>query len=158
MGECKSAEGFCLEIPYVNLPISCGISTTQCGKFQSIPFCVKIQDAIEFKNCFKFVLQHNTTSPASSSKNAFSMLMQEAGRQMWPDKQGRITEVYSTTASSIFSRRKRWVGPKKLLSGPVETHKPLRPRLGPPWGWARGAYSILPVFWVPSHEDKAPSV
>ena len=78
-GECESEEGFRLETTYVDLPVSCGISTTQCGKFQSIPLCIKIQDAVEFGKFFKFVLQHNTASPVSSSKNAFSMLMQAAG-------------------------------------------------------------------------------
>ena len=62
-GECESAEGFRLEIAYADLPVSCGISLSQSGKFQSLPLSVKIQDAIEFGKFFKFVLQcHDTTA------------------------------------------------------------------------------------------------
>ena len=61
--ECESAEDFRLEIAYADLPVSCGISLSLSGKFQSLPLSVKIQDAIEFGKFFKFVLRcHDTTA------------------------------------------------------------------------------------------------
>ena len=37
-GECESAEGFRLDFAYADLPVSCGIFTSQSGKFQSSRF------------------------------------------------------------------------------------------------------------------------
>ena len=70
---------------YADCPVNCSITPILLGTFQSIPLTVRVQDAVEFGKYFKFVLQCSTVRP-TTSKNAFDVLMKEAGRLMWPDK------------------------------------------------------------------------
>ena len=47
---------------------------------------VKIQNAVEFGKYFKFVLQMEQVTPQTPTKNAYVVLMSEAGRLIWPEK------------------------------------------------------------------------
>ena len=47
---------------------------------------VKIQNAVEFGKYFKFVLQMEQVTPQTPTKNAYVVLMFEAGRLIWPEK------------------------------------------------------------------------
>ena len=84
-GQIESADGFHLPKQYADSPVSCSIAPTQTGKFQSIPVSIKVQNAVEFWKYLKFVLQCVSVLP-TASKDAFVVLMKEAGRQMWLDK------------------------------------------------------------------------
>ena len=83
-GQVESAEGFRLPHEYVDSPVSCAIAHTSTGQFQSPPISlsVKIQNAVEFGKYFKFVLRMEckSRSAQATTKNAFSILMSEAGR------------------------------------------------------------------------------
>ena len=83
-GQLDSPDGFRFEEQYADYPVSCSIASTQVGKFQSISLCVSVQDAVEFGKYLKFVLQYRTVGP-TTSRNALDVLMNEAGRLMWPD-------------------------------------------------------------------------
>ena len=87
-GQVESAEGFHLPHEYVDSPVSCAIAHTSTGQFQSILLSVKIQNAVEFGKYFKFVLRMECESRSAQAitKNAFSILMSEAGRLVWPVK------------------------------------------------------------------------
>ena len=47
---------------------------------------MKIQNAVEFGKYFKFVLQMEQVTPQAPTKNAFVILVSEAGRLIWPEK------------------------------------------------------------------------
>ena len=87
-GQVESAEGFRLPHEYVDSPVSCAIAHTSTGQFQSISLSMKIQYAVEFGKYFKFVLRMEceSRSAQATTKNAFSILMSEAGRLIWPEK------------------------------------------------------------------------
>ena len=87
-GQVESAEGFRLPHEYVDSPVSCAIAHTSTGQFQSISLSVKIQNAVEFGKYFKFVLrmEFELRSTQATTRNAFSILMSEAGRLVWPEK------------------------------------------------------------------------
>ena len=84
-GLIESADGFRLPEQYADSPVSCSIAPAQTGKFQSIPLSIKVQDAVEFGKYLKFLLQCDSPLP-TTSRNAFAILMKEAGRLQWPEK------------------------------------------------------------------------
>ena len=84
-GKIESTEGFRLPDEYANSPFSCSVAHSQLGRFQSISLMIKVVDAVEFGKYFKFLLQVQC-SMQSARKNAFTVLMEEAGKLVWPDK------------------------------------------------------------------------
>jgi len=50
-GQVESPDGFRLPEQYADSPVSCSITSTPSGKFQSIPRSIKVQDAVEFGRC-----------------------------------------------------------------------------------------------------------
>ena len=84
MGQIESADGFHLLQQYVDSPMSCAIAHSPTGQFQSILLSVKIQNAVEFGKYFKFVVRMESGtshSAQTTTKNAFNILMSEAGRR-----------------------------------------------------------------------------
>ena len=78
-GQLQSADGFLLPEQYADSPVTCSIAPNLSGMFQSIPFGVKVQEAVEFGKYFKFVLYCSGGQP-TTSRNAFDVLIKEAGR------------------------------------------------------------------------------
>ena len=82
----ESANEFHLSQKYIDSTVSCAITHHSTGPFQSISISVKIQNAVEFGKYFKFVLQMEQVTPQTPTKNAYVVLMSEAGRLIWPEK------------------------------------------------------------------------
>ena len=84
-GLIETADRFRLLDQYANSPVSCSISHSQVGRFQPISLTIKVVDAIEFGKYFKFLLQVQN-SMQSGRRNVFTVLMEEAGKLVCPDK------------------------------------------------------------------------
>ena len=85
-GQVENANGFRLTQKCIDSTVSCAIAHHSTGPFQSISMSVKIQNAVEFGKYFKFLLQMKQVTPQAPTKNAFVVLMSEAGQLIWPEK------------------------------------------------------------------------
>ena len=85
-GQIESADGFRLPDEFANSPLLCSVAQSQNGQFQSISLSIKVLDAVEFGKYFKFLLQGQCIMVKSSSRNVFTVLMEGAGKLVWPDK------------------------------------------------------------------------
>lgn len=78
----KSTDKFHLLQQYADSPVSCAVAHSSTGQFQSISLSVKVQNAVEFRKYFKFVLRMEQVTPRNAqaiTENAFDILMSEAG-------------------------------------------------------------------------------
>ena len=80
----KFADGFRLPEDCTASPVSCSITPTLSGRYQSIPLSVKVQDAVEFGKHLKFVIRCSTVL-STTFKNVLTVLMKEVGQLMCPD-------------------------------------------------------------------------
>jgi len=88
-GQIESANGFRLSQQYIDSPMSCAIVHSSTGQFQSISLSAKMQNAVEFRKYFKFVVSMESGASHSvqtTTKNALNILMSEAGQLVWPEK------------------------------------------------------------------------
>lgn len=124
-GQIESAEGFRLPPEYVDSPVSCAIAHSQNGQFQSISLSVKVQNAVEFGKYFKFVLTvecGTTRSAQVTTKNAFTILMSEAGRLVWPEKyhivrKNNRQQLYNDFIDQLQEKNLGWTNQNVLSEG-----------------------------------------
>jgi len=79
MGLIESADGFAYRISTrTHLYSHC--------HFQPISLTIKVVDAVEFGKYFKFLLTVQEQSSTQTRRNAFTLLMEEAGKLVCPEK------------------------------------------------------------------------
>ena len=85
-GQIESADEFRLPNEFADSPVSCSNAHSQTGRFQSISLSIKVLDAVEFGKYFKFLLHGQCATKSNSCRNAFTVLMEGAGKLVLPDK------------------------------------------------------------------------